>query len=66
MELDAVTGPPALFVLTNKTTKKTPQKNWVWVHWVWPGFRQKPPTGQCPKKRSMDGWTDRGMEGMDE
>lgn len=64
MELDGVEGPPALFGLTNKMKKTTTKKKGL-VHWVWPGFRQKPPTGQCPKKRSMDGWTDRGTEGMD-
>lgn len=54
MELDGVAGPPALLGVTNKMKKK---KKLGLVHWVWPGFRQKPPNGSVPKEK-VHGWMD--------
>lgn len=61
MELDGVAGPPALLGVTNRMKKKN--KNWVLYTGCGLDSDKSPPTGQCPKKRSTDGWTDRGMEG---
>lgn len=56
MELDAVTGPPALFVLTNKTTKKPTKKlglGTLGVAWI----QTKAPNGSVPKEK-VYGWMD--------
>lgn len=62
MELDAVTGPPALFGLTNKMKKNKTKTGSCTLGVAW--IQTKAPNGSVPKEK-VYGWMDRQRDGRD-